>query len=75
MSPRQHLTNDGKLVSISLYFYQIILSSYLIKFWIPVCCYKIEKVLEKAIKMNIRLIIQLYLRYAHYFPYFGFALY
>lgn len=50
MSPRQHLTNDGKLVFITLYFYQIIFSSYLIKFWIPVCCYKIKMVLEKVIK-------------------------
>lgn len=46
-SPRQHLTDDGKLVFISMDFYQIILSSYLIKFWIFVCCYNIEIVLEK----------------------------
>lgn len=49
MPPRQHLPNDSKLVSVALYFHQIILSCYSIKFWIPVCCFKIEMVLDKVI--------------------------
>ena len=49
VSPRQHLTNDGKLVFIPLYFYQIILRSYSVKLWILICCCKIKMVLDKII--------------------------